>query len=727
MSMEKVGVRISARIHQHKQPTDTTIKVKPYVMGPEKAMNKKEDSCDRNMVTFAMKSNNNFRAELSTAAYEILKVQLFDKLDTMSCSDFPSLGFSVQNNVDQVNTIVFQTIKVTLTKGSSNSTNKQLKFTVNLYNSTSSIVANGNGVRYFVDNFFTPILEYLHQHSDNIDIINNSVKGMIVNSKIETISENHLNKSSERQTLAITDSLSTNTSASVNMAHIDTTSRCPICSDVANDDTINCDTCLEWFHYSCVQLNKSKVDKIPSIAPFTCPLCCNDLLHTNTTSTIETLCIPTDEPIPSIPSSANINLPSSGVISNISTSSSSSVLKSSISVANSVPYVIPTTTSSNFSTACLTSTLHQIQSTSSCNTTNTTSVSSGAISSIISPIKSKKKAPNKLMLENDNLRSFIIELEQKINDQERTINLLKSAKPSNEYTSTQTFTNNQNNMNGLPNSGYKENMDNIEKKLATLMDYQHMLAFSNLNSRIDNLQNTMMKNPHTPFSTVQNPYAPSFPIQTHFQHNVHPHSYFHHGNSFTAPFRQVPNMHIPVNPIYQHEINLAHPGHNSFTPSHPFHNAHVSSNITQSAQSINQVHTDSSQSLHQRNSHHLTKPPTGHYSNRNLSNAQANSNTRRGPSHTKRTHPPSYGESVSRIYSQNKRDDSPSSSSKLIQANNKPNINNHSEVNNTLLQSSETKVIENIVVPSNETKFIDSQCSDPFLDKGMTEPDIREM
>ncbi|CAG2194722.1 unnamed protein product [Mytilus edulis] len=197
---------------------------------------------------------------------------------------------------------------------------------------------------------------------------------------------------------------------------------------------------------------------------------------------------------------------------------------SSISVANSVPYVIPTTTSSNFSTACLTSTLHQIQSTSSCNTTNTTSVSSGAISSIISPIKSKKKAPNKLMVENDNLRSFIIELEQKINDQERTINLLKSAKPSNEYTSTQNFTNNQNNMNGLPNSGYKENMDNIEKKLATLMDYQHMLAFSNLNSRIDNLQNTMMNNPHTPFSTVQNPYAPSFPIRTHFQHNVHPHS-----------------------------------------------------------------------------------------------------------------------------------------------------------------------------------------------------------
>ncbi|CAG2252461.1 unnamed protein product [Mytilus edulis] len=84
-------------------------------------------------------------------------------------------------------------------------------------------------------------------------------------------------------------------------------------------------------------------------------------------------------------------------------------------------------------------------------------------------------------------------------------------------------------------------------------------------------------------------------------------------------------------------INLAHPGHSSFTPSHLFHNAHVSSNIIQSAQSINQVHTDSTQSLHQRNSHHLTKPPTGHYSNRNLSNTQANSNTRRAH-HTQREH-----------------------------------------------------------------------------------------
>lgn len=89
------------------------------------------------------------------------------------------------------------------------------------------------------------------------------------------------------------------------------------------------------------------------------------------------------------------------------------------------------------------------------------------------------------------------------------------------------------------------------------MDYQHMLAFSNLNAKIDNLQNTMTNNSNVPFQTAHNPYNPSFPTQTHF-HPVHPHTYSQQGNSFTAPIRHVPNMHmqlhpqhIPANQIYQ--------------------------------------------------------------------------------------------------------------------------------------------------------------------------------
>lgn len=85
---------------------------------------------------------------------------------------------------------------------------------------------------------------------------------------------------------------------------------------------------------------------------------------------------------------------------------------------------------------------------------------------------------------------------------------------------------------------------------------------------------------------------------------------------------------------------------------------------------------DSTQSLHQRNSHPTTKPATGHHSHLNFRNAQTNYNIRRGPLHAKRTYPPSYRESVSRIHSQNKRDDLSYSSTKSL--NSKPDNNIHS-------------------------------------------------
>ncbi|CAC5392452.1 unnamed protein product [Mytilus coruscus] len=284
----------------------------------------------------------------------------------------------------------------------------------------------------------------------------------------------------------------------------------------------------------------------------------------------------------------------------------------------------------------------------------------------------------------------------------------------------------------------------------TCLDWFHYKCESKQNKGGQNpnhstihVPNTMMNNSKVPFQTAHNPNTPSFPTQTHFQHvPVHPHTYSQQGHSFTAPIGHVPNMHmqlhpqhIPVNQIYQQGINFAHPGHNSFTPVHQLNNSHLSSNITQP---INQLHMDSTQSLHQRNSHPTTKPATGHHSNLNFRNAQTNYNIRRGPAHTKRTYPSSYPESVSRIHGQNKRDDCLYSSTKSL--NSKPDINNHSVDNNVVLQSSETKFIENIVVPSNETKiidnvvlpsnetkFIDIQCSDPFLDKGMTELDIQEI
>ena len=67
----------------------------------------------------------------------------------------------------------------------------------------------------------------------------------------------------------------------VNTSHYDTDTiyNCPLCSKPADLNIIHCDKCLEWVHFDCAGLTKSRVDNIPDIAPFTCRLCCDDLLY----------------------------------------------------------------------------------------------------------------------------------------------------------------------------------------------------------------------------------------------------------------------------------------------------------------------------------------------------------------------------------------------------------------------------------------------------------------
>ena len=45
---------------------------------------------------------------------------------------------------------------------------------------------------------------------------------------------------------------------------------CPVCELEANEETMQCDTCLQWFHYVCVNLTVSDLNKIPEKAPFDC-------------------------------------------------------------------------------------------------------------------------------------------------------------------------------------------------------------------------------------------------------------------------------------------------------------------------------------------------------------------------------------------------------------------------------------------------------------------------
>ena len=50
---------------------------------------------------------------------------------------------------------------------------------------------------------------------------------------------------------------------------------CPVCDQIADNDTIVCGECGEWFHFNCAGVDQPQVDVIPDEVPFIC-MFCND-------------------------------------------------------------------------------------------------------------------------------------------------------------------------------------------------------------------------------------------------------------------------------------------------------------------------------------------------------------------------------------------------------------------------------------------------------------------
>ena len=389
--------------------------------------------------------------------------------------------------------------------------NRHASYSVNLYNSTSSLLANGTGINLFIDDIFSPILKCLQQQLDCIDIINADMKCALSDqSQVKNSRSNSRTEIDNQRMITV----------GANTSHCDTDTiyNCPLCSKPADLNTIHCDKCLEWVHFDCAGLTKSRVDNIPDIAPFTCRLCCDDLLYnasamhmanntepdsslaatpnTNSelpmiyppstsssissavthhnqlirTDTSEQYILPTSnsdmhtsaQPIINSNDSIHLqmdNLTTSFIAQNVPTSRSALNINStdlnlcttsniptsrSALNINSINLNLCTTSAkgaltkitnstspiavcSVSSPICVSNTHLQVQASRHSSTMST--IATNTITSTISPTRPKRRTQtSKVSQEKDSLRSFILQLEQKINDQERTINLMKLAK-----------------------------------------------------------------------------------------------------------------------------------------------------------------------------------------------------------------------------------------------------------------------------------------------------------
>ena len=496
--MEMQPTRASSRLRKNNSMDDLctgiATKCKPYTLDQSKAMNKKEKACDKDYITFYMKANNNFRAEFNMATYELFKDKLFTTIDSMSSDQNTLLKYTVDNNTDQKNMVVFQTIKIYHMNKRSMLPNRHASYSVNLYNSTSSLLANGTGINLFIDDIFSPILKCLQQQLDCIDIINADMKCALSKS---TSDQSQVKNSRRNSRTEIDNQRMITVGANTSHCDTDTIYDCPLCSKPADLNTIHCDKCLEWVHFDCAGLTKSRVDNIPDIAPFTCRLCCDDLLY-NTSAMHMAINTKPDSSLAATPNT-NSELPmiyppsTSSCISSAVTHSQPTIIRTDTSeqyilptsnsdmhtsaqpiiisndsigfqmdnlttsvIAQNVPtsrsalninsidlnlsttsakgaltritnYTSPIAVCSVSSPICVSNTHHQVQASRHSSTIST--IATSTITSTISPTRPKRRTQtSKVSQENDSLRSFILQLEQKINDQERTINLMKLAK-----------------------------------------------------------------------------------------------------------------------------------------------------------------------------------------------------------------------------------------------------------------------------------------------------------
>ena len=504
--------------------------------------------------------------------------------------------------------------------------NRHASYSVNLYNSTSSLLANGTGINLFIDDIFSPILKSLQQQLDCIDIINADMKCALSDqSQVKNSRRNSRTEIDNQRMITV----------GANTSHCDTDTiyNCPLCSKPADLNTIHCDKCLEWVHFDCAGFTKSRVDNIPDIAPFTCRLCCDDLLYntsamhmanntepdsslaatpnTNSelpmiyppstsssifsavthsqptvirTDTSEQYILPTSnsdmhtsaQPIINSNDSIRLqmdNLTTSFIAQNVPTSRSALNINSTDLILcttsniptsrsalniNSINLNLCTTSAkgaltkitnstspiavcSVSSPICVSNTHLQVQASRHSSTMST--IATNTITSTISPTRPKRRTQtSKVSQENDSLRSFILQLEQKINDQERTINLMKLAKQETHSTNDHSppkirhsFQARDASMHDsiIDNNGLRQNLELMEKRLQSLAEYQQVLSFATLNSKIDNLQQAINQQmnttgnlhhsyyPHGPPLHIQPPMYPQGPL-LHVQPPMYP-------------------------------------------------------------------------------------------------------------------------------------------------------------------------------------------------------------
>ena len=229
--------------HTIKHSNSKAHTLKHYVLNVDKAIYKKTDTCTTEHLRTEFKAKNNIRIFLSTSAYELVKKRLPEHLSEYINND--NLDMTTEMGLDSNNAEVELRFRI-VNKLKSGKPGSQLKFTINCYHTSTSILINGSKTDLFVDNILPCIEKEVHSQEDNLSEINNKILISLTSENIR-----------KQDNIDIGEENNTNKEIlSIKYIDIDQDMQyvCPICQQQANMDTIACEECDDWFHFECLGL-----------------------------------------------------------------------------------------------------------------------------------------------------------------------------------------------------------------------------------------------------------------------------------------------------------------------------------------------------------------------------------------------------------------------------------------------------------------------------------------
>ncbi|CAG2255340.1 unnamed protein product [Mytilus edulis] len=325
-------------LHQLSNSKDSNLdnistRSKNYSLNRSKALDKKQETCQKQHIQYEMKPGKNFVIEFSTAAFEATKNFLLSHFTSENFNN--NLAVKEQKNLDSTHITVDHSYRI-YNRKNNGQIGSQLKYVVNVYNTTSLINVNGSRVELFVNGIFKDLCAYLSKHFDSFDILNNEIANYL-----EDISANYKDKdrnlgnsaSSILKGKSRQPTVGTSTTCRLALSPLPSpqvldissgspkstplessiskplTEICPMCSEFVVEEGIACDKCNFWLHFECTGINKDKTN-LNSIQgeDFICMLCNNDLLYEDR-NTNETLCQVTQD---------NEDIHSDSILSNLS-------------------------------------------------------------------------------------------------------------------------------------------------------------------------------------------------------------------------------------------------------------------------------------------------------------------------------------------------------------------------------------------------------------------------